>query len=112
MKNRVTNHPVLDPIDESKTISFTYNGEVYQGLAHESIAASLLANGIRTLRHHEESGSPRGIYCNIGHCFECRVTVNEKQGVRACLTRISEGLTITSGEKLLTSVKDWRPENE
>jgi sarcosine oxidase, subunit alpha len=112
MKNRVINHPVLDPIDQSKTISFIYNDQVYQGFAHESIAAALLANGIRTLRRHEESGTPRGIYCNIGHCFECRVTVNGQQGVRACLTRISEGLTITSGEKLLTSVKDWRPENE
>lgn len=112
MRNRVIDHPVLDPIDEQKTVSFTYNEKFYKGLAHESIAAALLANGIRTLRKHEESGTPRGIYCNIGHCFECRVTVNGQQGVRACLTRVSEGINVTSGEKLLTSVKDWRPEND
>jgi sarcosine oxidase subunit alpha len=111
MKNRIINHPVLDKIDESRVVSFTYNNNSYQGLEHESIAAALLANGIRTLRYHEESGTPRGIYCNIGHCYECRVIVNGQQGVRACLTHVLEGMNVTSGEKLLTTVRDWRPEN-
>lgn len=112
MTKRIIHHPILDNINETDTISFTFDNKKYTALRDESVAAALLANGIRTLRHHEETGAPRGIYCNIGHCFECRVTVDGKQGIRACLTPIQEGMAVTSGGKLLTSVRDWRLNNE
>lgn len=112
MTQRIVEHPILGKLEHANTISFTFNNKVYQGLENESIAAALLANGIRTLRHHEESGSPRGIYCNIGHCYECRVIVNGQQGVRACLTSIKDGMVVESGGKLSTPVRDWMAENE
>ncbi|WP_099159238.1 (2Fe-2S)-binding protein [Virgibacillus ndiopensis] len=112
MSRRILEHPVLGNLQDNKYISFTFNNKNYEGLESESIAAALLANGIRTLRYHEESGSPRGIYCNIGHCFECRVTVNGTQGVRACLTPLQAGMVIESGGKLPTPVRDWSAENE
>lgn len=112
MKQRILEHPILGKLEDKDNVSFKFNNKVYQGLAGESIAAALLANGIRTLRYHEESGSPRGIYCNIGHCYECRVTIDGKQGVRACLTPVKEGMVIESGGQLATPVKDWRSENE
>jgi sarcosine oxidase, subunit alpha len=112
MTRRIINHPVLDKVDDTDVVSFTFNNTVFQGLRNESLAAALLANAVRILRVHEESGTPRGIYCNIGHCFECRVNVNGQQGIRACLTPIQEGMTVSSGGKLLTSVRDWRSENE
>lgn len=112
MTRRIINHPVLDKVDDTDVVSFTFNNTLFQGLRNESLAAALLANGIRTLRLHEENGTPRGIYCNIGHCFECRVSVNGQQGIRACLTPIQDGMVVSSGEKLLTSVRDWRSENE
>ncbi|MGE7838823.1 (2Fe-2S)-binding protein [Viridibacillus arvi] len=112
MTMRIIDHPVLGRLNDLNTISFTYNGETLTGLLGESIAAALLANGIRTIRYHEESGTPRGIYCNIGHCFECRVHVNGHQGVRACLTPLEENMDIISGGKLPTPVRDWRTNNE
>ncbi|MBE1553338.1 (2Fe-2S)-binding protein [Sporosarcina limicola] len=112
MTKRIIDHPILGKLDDTDIISFTFNNKEYRGLKNESLAAALLANGVRTLRSHEESGAPRGIYCNIGHCFECRVTVDGQQGVRACLTPIKENMVVTSNEKLLTTVRDWRPENE
>lgn len=112
MNQRISDHPILGKLEEKKQVSFTFNNRVYQGLENESIAAALLANGVRTLRFHEESGSPRGIYCNIGHCYECRVNVDGKQGIRACLTPVTEGMAVESGHQLRTSVKDWRPEIE
>ncbi|MFD2761154.1 (2Fe-2S)-binding protein [Lentibacillus juripiscarius] len=112
MSERIINHPVLGPLEEQKEVSFTFNGQTLQGRENESIAAALLANGIRTLRLHEDSGSPRGIYCNIGHCFECRITVNGKQGVRACLTPLQEGMTVQGGGPLPSPVRDWRESHE
>lgn len=112
MSRRILDHPVLGKLNEDNYVSFTFNNDEYKGLENESIAAALLANGIRTLRYHEESGSPRGIYCNIGHCFECRVIVDGRQGVRACLMPLQEGMIVESGGKLPTPVRDWSADNE
>ncbi|HLR67085.1 (2Fe-2S)-binding protein [Virgibacillus alimentarius] len=108
---RILDHPILGGQKSQKEISFTFNQKEYKGLQGEPIAAALLANGVRTLRYHEESGTPRGIYCNIGHCFECRVIINGKQGQRACLTPLEEGMVIESPAPLPTPVRDWRYEN-
>lgn len=110
--NRVLNHPVLGKLDVSQTVSFRFDGKSYTGIKGESIAAALLANDVRILRKHEESGSTRGIYCNIGHCFECRITVNSQEGVRACLTPLEEGMDISSGQILDSPVKDWWDNHE
>lgn len=85
-----------DTPDSRKEVSFIFNGRELWGLEGEPIAATLLANGIRTLRRHEKSGRPRGIYCGIGHCYECRVTVNGIPGIRSCLTPLEEGMIIQS----------------
>lgn len=103
---RITNHPVLGELQKGKTISFTFDGKKYEGVEGDTIASALLANCIRTLRVHEETGTPRGIYCNIGHCFECRVTVNGKEGVRACITPLEEGMVIERGKRQLAPFKE------
>lgn len=107
---RIHQHPVLQPLSK-KEVRFTFDGKTYSGLEGEPIAAALLANDIRTLRVHEESGNPRGIYCNIGHCYECRVTVNGIQGKRACLTPLTDQAEVTSGQTLSTAVRDWRDQH-
>lgn len=91
-------HPVLGSLNNQTTITFTFNGEEYTGYEGDTVASALLANGIRKLRVHEESGTPRGIYCNIGHCFECRLTVDQTSGVRACMTELKADMVIESGK--------------
>lgn len=98
MSNRILDHPVLGKLDKEATFSFTFDGKTYQAYEGDTIASALLANGVRTLRVHEKTASPRGIYCNIGHCFECRVTVNETPGVRACLTEVKPDMAVESGK--------------
>ena len=98
MTDRITEHPVLGNLENTNYINFQFDDVTYQAIENESLAAALLANDIRTLRHHEKSGNPRGIYCNIGHCYECRVTVNGKSGVRACLTCVEEDMVVESGK--------------
>ncbi|WP_442601539.1 (2Fe-2S)-binding protein [Paenibacillus sp. KN14-4R] len=99
---RIENHPILGQMRDRQKVNILFDGRSYQGFEEETIAATLLANGIRTLRYHEEKGTPRGIYCNIGHCFECRVTVDGKDGVRACMTPIRDGMDIRTSQSLPT----------
>ncbi|TFB55173.1 (2Fe-2S)-binding protein [Cryobacterium tagatosivorans] len=92
---RIVGHPVLPdlPADE---VGFTFNGEPYTAREGEPVAATLLANGVRKLRVSPVAGEPRGIYCGIGHCYECRVWLNNDTQVRACLTPATEGDSFTS----------------
>ena len=97
---RIHDHPVLGKLEECKKVTITFNGRTYEGYEGDTIASALMANGIKKLRNHEDSGTGRGIYCNIGHCFECRVRVGENRVVRACLTPIVDGMEIHSLSRL------------
>lgn len=99
-ERRITDHPVLGKMQERKAITFQFDGKNYEAYEGDTIASALLAHNIRTLRQHEETNRPRGIYCNIGHCYECRVTVNNKTNMRACLTPVQEGMVVESGQVL------------
>ncbi|NHN32675.1 (2Fe-2S)-binding protein [Paenibacillus agricola] len=105
---RIHNHPILGNKPENVTVSFSFNGRSLGGLQGECIAAALLANGIRILRRHEESGNPRGLYCAIGHCMECRVQVEGKGVLRSCLTPLENGMSITEGAQLSNEITGRR----
>jgi sarcosine oxidase subunit alpha len=96
MSGRVTEHPILGKLPEAKFVRFTFNGQTVEGIEGEPIAAALLAQGLQTLRHTEGKGHPRGIYCGIGHCYECRVAVNGQAGFRACITPVAAGMVVES----------------
>lgn len=92
---RITEHPILGRLDK-RAISFTFNGVDYPAYEGESIAAALLSNNVRVLRFSEKNNEPRGIYCGIGHCYECRVTVDRERSVRACITTVRDQMCIQS----------------
>ena len=95
--HRVHGHPVLGPLAERRAVGFTFDGRPLEGYEGEPIAAALLAHGVRTLRS-ARSGAPRGAYCFIGHCFECRVTVDVLTHERACLTPLRAGMDVRRGD--------------
>ncbi len=92
---RISNHPILGTF-EKKQVTITFNGVDYSAYEGESVAAALLANNIRTLRYSDKLKQPRGIYCGIGHCYECRVSVDGEKSVRACITAVKDRMCIQS----------------
>lgn len=77
-----------------RSVRFTFDGEPVEAFEGETVAAALWASDVRALR--QSSAGPRGIYCNMGICFECLVQVGGRS-VRACMTVVREGLEVTSG---------------
>lgn len=49
-------------IDRSKVLSFSFNGQSYQGYAGDTLAAALLANGVDIVGRSFKYSRPRGIY--------------------------------------------------
>jgi predicted molibdopterin-dependent oxidoreductase YjgC len=74
----------------------TVDGEPLRAPAGQSLAAALLAAGRVTLRR-SPGGTPRGVYCGIGVCQECRVHVEGRGVVRACVTPVAAGMRVTTG---------------
>ena len=79
-----------------REVTFTLNGESFKGVEGQSIAAALMATGVRELRKTRFDEEPRLIFCGIGICFDCVVVVDGVANQRACLVEISDGAKIVS----------------
>jgi len=65
----------------------------------ETVAAVLLAEGLRSFRRTPKMSAHRGVFCGIGICYECVVTVNGVPSVRACTTPVTPGMVIEVPER-------------
>ena len=93
---RLTTHPVLNvSLDGRKKISITVDGRSLDVLEGEILAAALWVNGFISLGHNPSNGSHCGMYCGIGHCYECRVTVDGVEDLRSCLIRVRDGMPVS-----------------
>ncbi len=94
---RVNQHPILEfPVRE--TVTFYFNGTELLGFADEPIAAALHAAGIRTLRHSSRYHRPRGLFCAIGNCSSCLMTVDGVPNVRVCVEPLRAGMRVETQE--------------
>lgn len=90
---RLSEHPILE-FDRGELVTFYYNGQEIEGYTEETIAAALHANGIRVLGHSPELHRPRGLFCAIGNCSSCFMTVNGQPNVRICVTKVEAGMRV------------------
>jgi predicted molibdopterin-dependent oxidoreductase YjgC len=61
----------------------------------ETIAAALLQQGPAFRR--DTRGRDRGLFCNMGTCSECMVTLMpSRRRVRACMTQIADGMEVST----------------
>lgn len=76
-------------------VRFFLDGESVESRAGVSVAAAVWnARGISGLRSSPRHSSPRGPLCAMGTCFECRVTIDGRPHVRACLVPIADGMAV------------------
>lgn len=70
---------------------FSFQGNTIEAQPGQTIGAALIAAGHRSWRTTRQEGAPRGIFCGIGICFDCVVTVNGQPNQRACLVEVGDG---------------------
>lgn len=76
-------------------ITLRFDGVPVPAIAGESIAAALSAAGVLAFRS-TASGAPRGLWCGMGACFDCIVTVDGRAGQRACMVKAKDGMCVDS----------------
>ena len=113
-KKKADNHPNwLDrdrDVDDATTVHFSFNGKDLVGRKGESVAAALIGKGIQSFRQ-SRTGQARGLYCGMGTCFECLVTIDGHLSQRACLVSLKEGMRVVSQAyaPMIDSIKDTAP---
>ena len=80
-------------VARGKPVHLEVDGQPLVAYEGETIAIALLAAGRRVL-HTTRGHAPRGIYCNMGVCNSCLVTVDGEPNVRACVTLVAANLRI------------------
>ena len=90
---RLEEHPVLD-FDRGEEVVFYYNGQPKTRINHETIAPAQHAAGIPTQGHTPQLHRPRGLFCAIGNCSSCFMTVDGEPNVRVCVTRVKAGMKV------------------
>ncbi len=93
---RVIQHPILGSIEEKDTVTIIFDGKPLEAIKGEVIAATLLAHGIKIHRYTTKFHKPRGIYCGIGQCTDCVMTVNGLPNVRTCITPVEDGMVVNT----------------
>lgn len=98
-QNRVTEHPILENLRVPDTY-IIHDGKRIPAVTGEPVAAALLAAGIRVMRRTPKTGQPRGIFCGIGRCNDCKMIVNGIPNTRTCVTPVQEGMIVQTQEGL------------
>ena len=98
---------IFQGIERGRSFGIEVDGEKIYAYEGETIGAALLAAGRRTLRFTNKLGQPRGLYCGIGLCQECRMTVNGIPNTQICQTVATPGCRIETQK----SFKNGKREN-
>lgn len=92
---RINNHPIK-VFERGKKITFNYNGTPVEAFEGETIMAALHAKGIKALNKSSKHKRFRGLFCAIGKCSSCLMTVDGIQNIAICVTKAEEGMQVES----------------
>lgn len=81
---------------EAPRFTISFDGEPVSVTEGQTIAAALIAGGHPSWRRTRHGDAPRGLFCGIGVCFDCLVTVNGVRSARACLIAARPGDDVRS----------------
>jgi len=97
---RIKDHPILGKLEEKKKVKIIVDGQEMEAYEGEMIAAALLAQGKKIFRYTKKYQEPRGVFCAIGRCTDCVMTVNGIPNIRTCVTPIEEGMKVETQKGL------------
>ena len=73
---------------------FAFDDEPVPFRPGQTVGAALVAAGTTSWRTTRIGGAPRGLFCGIGICFDCLVSVDGHPNQRACLVVAEVGMHV------------------
>ncbi|WP_439578675.1 (2Fe-2S)-binding protein [Elioraea sp.] len=81
---------------KGRAVSISVDGEPVAGHEGESLAMALAAAGLLALRRSPGSATPRSVFCLMGVCQECAVTLDGVV-VASCQEPVRDGMRVDLG---------------
>lgn len=78
-------------------IRLIVDGNVVDAYEGETVHAALTAAKIRKIEH-SNSDHARGVFCGMGICYGCLVTIDNVPEQRACMTLVKDQMEIRTDE--------------
>jgi sarcosine oxidase subunit alpha len=104
--NRLSQLPTLR-VDPSRKRSLTYRGKTYPGVAGDTIASALFANGVRVFGRSLKYHRPRGLYSLDGECSNSMMEVDGVPNVRTENTPLENGMAVKAQNVVGSPDFDW-----
>jgi len=64
------------------------------GREGETVAAALVANGVKTFRYTDKRHRPRGFFCAVGKCASCLMVVDGRPNTMVCMEPLRAGMKV------------------
>lgn len=92
---RISEHPIMGNAKQPD-VTIIFDGKPIPAVKGEPVAAALMAAGVMTLRYTEKKHLPRGVFCGIGRCNDCKMIVNGVPNTRTCVTPAEDGMIVNT----------------
>lgn len=81
------------PRQDGPPVAFRIDGDACEARSGDTLLTAILSQ--RTwLRRSDVSGEPRAGFCQMGACQDCWVRLAGGDKVRACTTRLADGMHV------------------
>jgi predicted molibdopterin-dependent oxidoreductase YjgC len=84
------------PNKDIENLEFFLNDQKVFAPQGTTVAAMVLAQGLRVTRTTAVSGSPRTPFCMMGVCYDCVMIIDGKANQRACVTYVKQGMRVAT----------------
>ena len=81
-------------VDRGDPIEIVLNGKSVKAYEGETVATVLLAERLMAFENVESGYLPGRVFCNMGVCQQCLVTINGQPNCQACKTIVISGMEI------------------
>lgn len=92
MARRLTN------IQRGKPFNIEVDGRSVLAHEGETVATVLLAADVRTFAHHAEPHAPSRLFCGMGTCQQCLVTIDDLPNCQACRVLAQPGMKVMTAD--------------
>ena len=100
---RIKEHPIFGSIEYKEQVTIYLGDKPITAYKGDTIAAALWAAGERVSRYSPKKHKARGLFCAIGYCSDCLMTVDGVPNTRTCVTPVKNGMKV----EIQDGLGDW-----